>query len=131
MSIEECDFLIVLSVLAIIIRAIGRVTLVLRVQVINLKLLIVYIEHCLLQLLLNSLIFLISARQIHKRAVLMVEVSQNLRDLGDNPALILLGQAFTGYFEDESSWDLICAPSNPKQTKVSIELMRHLVSFIL
>ena len=65
MSIEECDFLIVLSVLAIIIRAIGRVTLVLRVQVINLKLLIVDIEHGLLQLLLDSLIFLISARQIH------------------------------------------------------------------
>ena len=76
MSIEECDFLIVLSVLAIIVRAIRRVTLVLRVQVINLKLLIVYIEHCLLQLLLDSLIFLISASQVHKRAVLMVEVSQ-------------------------------------------------------
>lgn len=131
MSIKQSDVLIILRIFTIIVCAIGRITLIFRLQVINLKLLVVYIKHGLLQLLFNSLIFFFRVCEVHQGAVVMIKVSEELSDLGYYSALILLGQAFTSYFQDKACRYLISASSDPEQPKVSIELLRHLVALVL
>ncbi len=131
MSIKESDFLIILRIFTIIVSAIGRITLIFRFQVINLKLLVVNIKHGLLQLLFNSLIFFFRVCEVHQGAVVMIKVSEELNNLGYYSALILLSKAFTSYFQDKARRYLIGASSNPEQPKVSIELLRHLVALVL
>jgi hypothetical protein len=49
----------------------------------------------------------------------------------NNPALIFLGQAFPSYLQYKPRGYLVCAPANLEQSKVSIELLRHLNAFVL